>query len=161
MPKVKKAVELSEKRTISNLSITDLVEKYKQTLGPVYSGVFLLGFIMGALIASVVTIYFIRVPRDNDANSATISAEDQIRKDECIKAGGSWQSTSSGYTCNSKTSDSGKTCNSKSECFGWCLAKDDAKINTKASGTCSDKTIMQGCIKFIDNGLVNSICLPK
>jgi len=58
------------------------------------------------------------------------------------------------------TGDRGDSCSSNSECLGWCIADENDQIGEEKNGICSDNYHPAGCFKFIDEGEVNSICMP-
>lgn len=83
---------------------------------------------------------------------------DVVDAAECEEMGGRYNSDEE--YCMLETRDEEWRCNNNSDCEGWCLAEEDAELGSKGYGKCSDSFKVTGCIKFIDEGLVNSICMP-
>jgi len=86
------------------------------------------------------------------------SGWDVIDSDECVEMGGQYNDEQN--YCMLETRDKEWRCNSNSDCEGWCLAEEDAELGSRAYGKCSEAFSAQGCVKFIDEGMVNSICMP-
>lgn len=132
-------------------------ESYKNSLGPTYTGLVLIGFILGIVITSVVTLIILNGENtDSQTSTQAISLE---AKERCEREGGIWELTSRGYVCDYVTDDQGDSCTSNSDCSGWCLADDNAQLDTQSEGECSENKIVEGCFKYMDNRKVNSICL--
>lgn len=83
---------------------------------------------------------------------------DVVDAAECEEMGGRYNYDEE--YCILETRDEDWRCNSNSDCEGWCLAEEDAELGSKGYGKCSESFNVTGCIKFIDEGLVNSICMP-
>jgi len=115
----------------------------------VNSGILLLGFTLG--IFSIAIILLIGKMDISESQSDAISEAQKCRVD-----GGRYNDDGS---CSLVTEDKGFGCSSNEDCNGWCLAYDEEDIGTHSTGYCSEQYRTQGCFKFIDNGIVNSICM--
>ncbi|MBU0975178.1 MAG: hypothetical protein ABIE03_04075 [Patescibacteria group bacterium] len=118
------------------------------------SGYILLGFVLGVLVTAFVYIAALQPNDSNKQTSSIVTEEDTCRED-----GGRYDRSQK--TCLLTTNDRGDTCSDNSECDGWCLADSESKVGEKGEGNCSDEFDITGCIKFIDQGKVNSICIPE
>lgn len=116
------------------------------------SGLVLLGFALGVLVTAGVDIVSRYVPRESDQK-----VEAKSKSQECREKGGSYDSDNE--ICKLETDDTGEGCSKNSECEGWCLASEDAEVGEDGKGECSDKITPEGCFKYIDDGMVNEICL--
>lgn len=116
------------------------------------SGIFLVGLAMGALITASVCIYF------GTSFEGLSKVEEVSEEEKCRDEGGRYEETS--QNCILETSDNGGPCKANTDCEGWCLAGENDEIGVVEEGVCSDDYHPRGCFKFIDNGEVNSICMP-
>jgi hypothetical protein len=116
------------------------------------TGIFLLGFVSGLFTATVIDLSARIVPKTKTTQTA-LSDEEKCRKD-----GGRYDTDAK--SCIMTTSDTGNGCKSNKDCDGWCMASESDKIGTEKEGICSTEFAVNGCFKFIDNGKVNSICMP-
>lgn len=117
------------------------------------SGLILVGFAAGVLVATSVDMVA-RIVRDEDVSTDTITAADKCREE-----GGMYNRGDD--KCVYVTEDRGDTCQDNKECDGWCIVSDDAKVGDSGEGKCSEDFHPKGCVKFMDNGIVNAICLPE
>ena len=116
------------------------------------SGILLVGFTLGILVTSSVDML------SRMDFSSTNEQETSIDEaDECRTKGGSYDTDNS--ICILNTSDNGTSCTDNTECEGWCLAGEELELGDEETGYCSDNFRPDGCFKFMDKGMVNSICL--
>lgn len=115
------------------------------------SGLILVGFAAGVFVTSGVDIL-------SRFTSSEQSSQEISEDEKCREKGGRYDKESE--TCIIITSDRGGTCSDSSECQGWCLADENDELGQQEKGYCSDNFRPEGCFKFIDNGKVNSICMP-
>lgn len=89
---------------------------------------------------------------------------------DCEKAGGVWGPVGlfPQPVCNIKTSDGGAVCTDSEQCEGSCLADltsaEEDSVNAgnplKKEGSCSEWSMVVGCLAFVEDGYVNNImCL--
>lgn len=118
------------------------------------SGFVLVGFTLGIVATSIVTMTSINLDTVEQPVQAEASEEEK-----CVDQGGRYDRNTE--TCNFIASDRGESCKDNSDCDGWCLVDDNAELGEKAEGSCSNEYTIKGCVKFMDDGKVNSICLPE
>ncbi|MDD3647852.1 MAG: hypothetical protein PHS44_05140 [Candidatus Dojkabacteria bacterium] len=117
------------------------------------SGYVLVGIAIGVLVTAFVNIAIFK------SSGADIEITETITDEEkCREEGGRYNRDQK--TCLTSANDSGESCSDNSDCEGWCLADSNSKVGDIATGTCSEGFDATGCFKFIDNGKVNSICIP-
>jgi hypothetical protein len=85
---------------------------------------------------------------------------------ECIARGGRWGSVGipgNPYPpeCTLATSDSGKICKNTEDCQGYCVVPGEISPTPSRSysqGICSDHYPMFGCVTYLQDGKVISMC---
>lgn len=85
-----------------------------------------------------------------------------ITEADCKAAGGSMAQVGlpgTGARCDIKTNDAGKTCSDSDKCQGICMASKNAALRAKDTGTCSAYVAEYGCYKYIEDGIVDTICV--
>jgi hypothetical protein len=115
------------------------------------SGLVLVGFAAGVLVTTGVDL----ISRYASSESTTDVVSEA---DKCREKGGRYDE--SDKNCILVTSDRGTDCTDNSDCEGWCIVDDSAEIGSEEGGSCTESYNVGGCVKFMDNGKVNSICLP-
>jgi len=122
------------------------------------SGWILVGFSFGVLTSAAGVIYAFRTSYAKFSLPETGSNENMLAdEDSCRKEGGRFDKKTG--ECNLKTVDYKTKCTKNDDCQGLCMAEEDSLLGNKESGYCSIEFNMSGCFKFIDEGMVNSICL--
>ncbi len=114
------------------------------------TGLVLVGFTAGVLVTTGVDIISRMITNESDT-------EEISEADKCREQGGRYDNENE--TCIMVTSDRGSPCSDNSECEGWCLADEDDTLGEEKMGYCSDDFNPNSCFKFIDGGIVNSICM--
>lgn len=123
-----------------------------------FTGIALIAFTVGILMTVLVMVSY---QVNFTPSSTSTNPETVLYEQECLDNNGVWeQKGGDRFVCNYETEDASGNCTDSSDCEGWCLAEQDSQLGEKEIGECSDYKILHGCIKFIDKGMVNSICLP-
>ncbi|MBN2016413.1 hypothetical protein JW766_06320 [Candidatus Dojkabacteria bacterium] len=142
----------------AKLSFWDTVKKSFRTDGSkkmfpwFQSGLLLVGFAAGVLVTSGVDIISRLDLEENDTK------EEESENQKCMDKGGRYDEDT--QSCIMTTDDRGDACSKNEDCEGWCLIGEDATLGAQMNGYCSDNFKPKGCFKYIDNGKVNSICMP-
>lgn len=117
------------------------------------TGLLLVGFTAGIFVATALDLV-LRIDTSNENASGVVSAQERCRDD-----GGNFDRISG--NCLYTTEDRGDGCQANADCDGWCLVTDDQAVGSEGEGECSEDFHPKGCFKFMDNGMVNSICMPE
>ncbi len=125
--------------------------KDKKVFPWLQSGFLLLGFVLGVLVTTAVDLASRRIEFKKE-NVSELS-----KSEECATKGGRYDYRLE--ECILVTSDDGKECVKNEDCEGWCLAESSANIGESGMGKCSREFKPKGCIKYLDQGMVNEICL--
>jgi len=119
----------------------------------VASGFVLIGFTLGVFVTTGVELISRMKTEDKEIETDFSSSKD------CISKGGRYDEQEK--KCYLVTEDRGEECTSNDDCQGYCLADENAELNSESKGTCSENYRLTGCIKYIDDGIVTSICFPE
>ena len=135
------------------LSQTATSKKTSKVFPWLYTGLVLLGFSLGVLVTTTVDMF------SRSINTEDESPEDTEEVELCRSQGGRYDLDKN--KCLTSSEDEGTGCKSNDDCEGWCLASNEAQIGAQSTGECSKEYRVKGCVKFIDNGSVNEVCLPE
>ena len=95
--------------------------------------------------------------------------DDNSEQKECEAQGGKWDyvGLSPEKICNLPTADGGAECNSSVDCEGDCIAdlsEEEMELawngtEVRASGLCTHRKLVTGCLPFVEDGAVMLICM--